>query len=167
MTLPVPSQVDTKANETPVVDANKQDTKLTPEVMAEEMRQARAEAAHYRTERNDLAKQIADLSKKAEKGSELEKNLAEINGKFANLEIQSKFYDKAHAVGVSDLKLAYLAAKEAGLVNDKGDCDFVKLKAAHPALFAAAPKGNAGDGTGTDGKPFSMNELIRQKAGRL
>jgi len=123
--------------------------------------------ASERTAHKDLEKQLRDMAKKAGDGTEAQKSLTEQADKLAAESQKTEFYDKAHTAGVRNLKLAYLAAKEATLVNDKGDCDFTKLKTAYPELFAAAPKGNAGDGTGTDGKPFSMNEQIRQKAGRL
>lgn len=169
MTDQVQPQAGTATDETQVVDANKQDPKITLEAATEEMRQARAEAARYRTERNELAKQIADLSKKAEKGSELEKTLAEINGKFASLELQSAFYDKAHAAGVKNLRLAFLAAKDADMFDKRGEVDFDKLKQSIPELFTSAQsaaKTNAGDGTNNPSTKVDMNSLIRRASGR-
>lgn len=161
------SQVDTKADDTQAVDANKQEQKLSPEAATEEMRQARAEAARYRTERNELAKQLKDATAKAEKGSELEKTLGEITGKMAKLEVQSAFFSKAHAAGVRNLDLAYLAAQQADLLSDKGDCDFAKLKTQYPELFLVAPPANAGAGAnGQQTHAQNMNDFILAAAGR-
>lgn len=114
--------------------------------------------------------QLRELAKKAEKGSELETALNQQIEKLSALEKQSAFQDKAHAAGVRNLKLAYLAAAQAGLVGEKGECDFAKLRTEYPELFASAPApapANAGNGTGgaTPGK-VDMNQAIRQALGR-
>lgn len=116
--------------------------------------------------------QLRELAKKAEKGSELEAALTKQADQLSALEKQSAFQDKAHAAGVRNLKLAYLAAVQAGLVGEKGDCDFAKLRTEYPELFASAPApapapANAGNGTGgaTPGK-VDMNQAIRQALGR-
>jgi hypothetical protein len=112
--------------------------------------------------------QLRELAKKAEKGSELQEALTQQADKLNTLEKQAAFQDKAHAAGVRNLKLAYLAASQAGLVSDKGECDFGKLRTEYPELFLSPPtQGNAGTGTGT--KPaqgLTMDQLIREKIGR-
>jgi hypothetical protein len=121
-----------------------------------------------RDARSQLEKQMRDLAKKADKGSELEAALTKQADQLSALEKQAAFQDKAHAAGVRNLKLAFLAAAQAGLVNDRGDCDFAKLKTEYPELFLSAPApANAGNGTGT--KPttgVTMNDFILRAAGR-
>lgn len=120
-----------------------------------------------RTARGTAEKQLRDLAKKAEKGSELETALNKQADEMAGLQKQSSFFDKAHVAGVKNLKLAYLAANQAGLVTDKGECDFAKLKTEYPELFQAVANANAGNGTGGNGtQSFSMNDEIRRRAGR-
>jgi hypothetical protein len=119
-----------------------------------------------RKDRKDLEKQLRDLAKKAGEGTEAQRALTEQADKLSSMSQQTEFFDKAHTAGVKNLKLAFLAAKEASLVDDKGGCDFAKLKAAYPELFAATPPGNAGNGQQGGQQQFSMNDLIRQKAGR-
>ncbi len=84
---------------------------------------------------------------------------------------RADFYANGHKAGVSNLPLAFLAAREAGLVGKDG-ADFEKLKGDYPELFAGVqrPSGNAGSGmsggaaTGS-GAASSMDDLIRQQAG--
>lgn len=111
--------------------------------------------------------QLRELAKKAEKGSELEAALTKQADQLSALEKQAAFQDKAHAAGVRNLKLAFMAASQAGLVGDKGDCDFSKLKTEYPELFLAPPPpANGGNGTGPQQPTFSMDNLIRKAAGR-
>lgn len=112
--------------------------------------------------------QLRDLAKKADKGSELEAALTKQADQLKTLETQSGFYDKAHAAGVRNLKLAYLAANQSGLVSERGECDFAKLRIEYPELFLSPPaQGNAGAGTGNvPSAGNTMNDLIRRGAGR-
>jgi hypothetical protein len=122
--------------------------------------------ASERDARSAAEKQLRDLAKKAEKGSELEAALTKQADDLSALQKQAAFQDKAHAAGVKNLKLAFLAANQAGLVSDKGDCDFGKLKTEYPELFTPVAPGNAGNGTASGKQVFSMNDEIRRKAGR-
>ncbi|MBI4916865.1 MAG: hypothetical protein HY825_13540 [Acidobacteria bacterium] len=121
-----------------------------------------------RTSRKELEKQLRDAAKKAEKGSEAEKALSEAADRAKALERKAGFMDVAHAAGVTNLSLAFLAASEAGLVRDDGSFDAAALKAKFPELFGTAKspgKGNAGDGR-EGGKPAGdMNAAIRSMAG--
>ena len=110
--------------------------------------------------------QLRELAKKAEKGSELEAALNKQADQLKTLETQSGFYDKAHAAGVRNLKLAFLAANQAGLVSERGECDFSKLRTEYPELFTTPPPANAGSGTQSLPKSNSMNDQIRRAAGR-
>jgi hypothetical protein len=118
-----------------------------------------------REARGKAEKDLRELAKKQEKGSELEAALTKQADQLAALERQAAFQDKAHAAGVRNLKLAYLAASQAELVDAKGNCDFGKLKTEYPELFAAPPPpdGNAGNGTGgRQGGSQDMNVMLRQ-----
>lgn len=119
-----------------------------------------------RKARGDAEKQIRDLAKRAEKGSELESAINKQADQLKALETQTGFFDKAHAAGVRNLKLAYLAASQAGLVSDRGECDFSKLRTEYPELFVTAPPANAGSGTQAPRVTNSMNDQIRRAAGR-
>lgn len=110
--------------------------------------------------------QLRDLAKKADAGSEAQVALTAQADKLAALEAQAGFYDKAHAAGVKNLRLAYMAAQQAGLVGAGGVVDFAKLKTEYPELFVSAPNGNAGAGNGQTGQTFDMNGAIRHAAGR-
>jgi hypothetical protein len=86
------------------------------------------------------------------------------------METKAEFYEVAHEAGVTDLKLAYIVAKEEKLIDKRGNVDFDKLKEAHPSLFASPrrPPGDAGAGTGGEGsgRTRDMNAAIRAAAGR-
>jgi hypothetical protein len=113
-----------------------------------------------------LEKQLRDAAKKLEAGSESEKQLTELANSLAAAQKQNAFNEEAHAAGVKNLRLAFLAASEAGLVDDKGNCDFTKLKAQFPELFVKVADGTAGSGTLTHPPAASMNDFIRRSAGR-
>lgn len=112
--------------------------------------------------------QLRELAKKAEKGSELEAALTKQADQLSTLEKQAAFQDKAHAAGVRNLKLAYLAAAQAGLVSEKGDCDFSKLRTEYPELFnAPQASGNAGSGTNNRAPSgLTMDQIVRNAIGR-
>lgn len=110
--------------------------------------------------------QLRELAKKADKGSELEAALTKQADQYAALEKQAAFQDKAHAAGVRSLKLAFLAANQADMVDDKGNCDFAKLRTEYPELFAAKiPPANGGEGTQSQPTVNNINSAIRRAAG--
>lgn len=126
-----------------------------------------------KTERDAKAgyeKKIRELIKQAESGSELRGELEKMANDVQVANAKAAFFDTAHAVNVRNLKLAWLAAADAGLVDMKtGECDFGKLKDVAPELFATrlAPTANAGNGAGQTGvREPSMNDFLRQAAGR-
>ena len=116
----------------------------------------------------DAQKQLRDLAKKAEKGSELEAALTKQADQLSALEKQSSFYDKAHSAGVRNLKLAFMAAAQSDLIGDRGDCDFTELRKLYPELFTAPPaNGNAGTGTGNPPpKAQKMDDILFGALGR-
>jgi len=123
-----------------------------------------------RAQRSKFEKELREAAKQLEKGSEARKSLEEQADRLQVLERQAGFYDAAHAAGVTNLRLAYLAAQDADLVSERGTCDFARLKADFPQLFGAEPgkgaAGNAGAGTQNPPKRADMNEWIRTAAGR-
>jgi hypothetical protein len=120
--------------------------------------------------RKAQAKQLAELAKKAEKGSEAEKALTEAATQAKAAESRATFYASAHAAGVQDLELAYLAAQRDGLLSDSGSCDLESLKKRHPSLFvgsgASSAAGAAGAGTRQQTTGGSMNDWIRERVRR-
>jgi hypothetical protein len=125
--------------------------------------------ASERTQRGDLEKQLRDMAGKAAKGSEDEKRLTEMADRLNASQRQAEFYDEAHTKGVTSLRLAYLAAQDANLIDQKGRVNWDELKTKHPELFGGTtpPPGNAGAGTGNKpGGAASMDNFIRRSAGR-
>lgn len=112
--------------------------------------------------------QLRELAKKADKGSEFEAALTKQADQLNALEKQAAFQDKAHAAGVRNLKLAYMAAAQADMIDTKGNCDFSELRKEYPELFLSPPApGNAGNGTGNQvPKPPTMDQIILGALGR-
>jgi hypothetical protein len=123
-----------------------------------------------RTARKNFEKQIKDLSLKAEKGSDLERQLAEIAKAQEQARNQTEFYEQAHTQGVKNLKLAFLVATQEELIDNRGKVDFDEMKKRYPELFGAGQArtaGNAGAGTNTSADTkFSMDDFIRKKVNR-
>ncbi len=122
-----------------------------------------------RLQRKDFEKKLRDAAKKLEEGSESRKALEDMAGKLSNLEKQASFFDAAHSAGATNLRLAFLAAQESGLLDgDVGKIDFERFKADFPELFSSpkTPPGHAGTGTQHTPAARSMNDFIRTSAGR-
>lgn len=127
-----------------------------------------------RDERDDLQKQLKAAGKTLEEGSAAKKALDDISGKLDEANRRADFFQAATRpdVGCTSPELAWLAVQSGGseFVDGRGNVKFDLLKERHPALFAGkppAPKGNAGAGTDTPpaGKPSSVDDMIRTKAG--
>lgn len=124
-----------------------------------------------RTAHKDLDKKLKDAIKATEKGSDERQRLEAMQTQLESSKRQADFYDAAHKLGVTNLKLAWLAAQSEGAIDEKGACDFETLKQTHPQLFATTtkppvPPANAGQGAGGQQAPQGMNDLIRGAAGR-
>lgn len=129
-----------------------------------------------RTERKNLMAQLKDLSEKAEKGSDFQKQLDAVTAKLEQAERQADFYREAAVAGVTgnNIKLAWLAAQEhleEHTVRGKLDFAglFVAMKTDYPNLFkttsAPPPPGNAGAGTSSQTPAaMDMNQLILKRA---
>lgn len=123
-----------------------------------------------RAQRSDLARQLRDVTAKAEKGSELEKALMEVSTQLEAAERRAAFYEEAGRpeIGCLNPKAAFALAQAEDLFDKRGRVDWEALKANAPELFRPrVPQGNAGLGTG-DPPPAhkSMNDFIRRAAGR-
>lgn len=132
----------------------------------------RAALDSERTARTGLEKQIKAISKQAGEGSELRTQLEKLSDDMREVGGKADFYEAAHGAGVKNLRLAWIAAKDLGLLED-GKTDFAKLKDAAPELFATAastpkaPPANAGAGAGQAGaRNPNMNNFLRAAAGR-
>jgi len=123
-----------------------------------------------RDARKGFEKQVRELAKAADAGSAAQKQLTEMADAMTARDVQMQFYDEAHSQGVSNLKLAYLAATDAGLIDQRGRVNWEQMKKSYPELFEVAgrsPRGDAGTGTGsTPGGNIDMNTIIRRAAGR-
>lgn len=124
-----------------------------------------------RQQRKEFANQLKDLTKRAEKGSELEKALGETSTRLEQAEQRAAFYEDAGKpeIGCTNPKAAFLVAQADGLFTKRGDPDWAAIKAAAPELFAGrkTPPGNAGTGNGAPApKGGTMNDYIRAAAGR-
>lgn len=122
-----------------------------------------------RESRKQLEKDLRDLAGKAEAGSEAQQKLTQMADQMSEADRKADFYEAAHEAGVSNLKLAYLAATQEQLFDRKGNVDFAAMKASYPELFGGKPKikGNAGDGILNNQPPAkTMNAFIRSAAGK-
>lgn len=121
----------------------------------------------------ELNKQLKELTSKAEKGSELERQLTEISGRLTESEQRAAFYDAAVAAGCVNPRLAYLAAKDGGLFLQNGQPNIEAVKQAHPQLFekpVTGAGGGAGSGTNQNanqgqGTNAAINAALRHAAG--
>ena len=124
-----------------------------------------------RQQRGELSGQLQEASKKLEEGSEAKKLLDEQVSKLEEAEQRAAFYEDAVTpeIGCSNPKLAYLAAKDVGAFDQRGNVNWNALKKQFPELFKKkTAKGNAGDGAGGEAPEGGkdMNAFIRQATGR-
>lgn len=119
-----------------------------------------------RDERKTLEKQLRDLSKSAETGSEFKVQVDKLANDLQESDNKATFYSEAHDAGVKNLKLAWVAAREFGAIDRYGKVDISKLRINAPEVFTtprlATPPANAGNGANQDGvtKP-DMNSFMR------
>ena len=123
-----------------------------------------------RENRRTLEKELREAAASAEDGSEAKQKLEEAAALTQKASAQSDFFEAAHAAGVADLRLGWLAVQEDDTLRDRyGRADFTKLKEAHPALFADAkklPAGHASAGASSDAPKPDVNESLRTAAKR-
>ncbi|KKL88062.1 hypothetical protein LCGC14_1928440, partial [marine sediment metagenome] len=84
----------------------------------------------------------------AKDGSELKTKLEALADELKAADQKADFYGDAHKAGITDLKLAYLAAVDGELFDKRGNANLGKLKEDHPELFEGKRKikGNIADG---------------------
>ena len=121
-----------------------------------------------RQERDTFAKQIKELSSKAEKGSDLEKLLNATKSDLEAAEKRAVFSEEAvkPEIGCSNPRAAFLLAAADDLFDRRGNPDWKAIKEAAPELFGKTnnTQTHAGTGAGTQPKPAgSMNDFIRQR----
>lgn len=123
-----------------------------------------------RDARGEAEKSLRKVAADLEAGSDAQKQVLELADAEAAASQKAEFYEEAHEADVKNLKLAYVVAKQDGLIDKRGKINFKQLKEDYPELFVKkfVPDGGAGDGTGTKlpGGKVDMNALIRKKAGR-
>lgn len=121
-----------------------------------------------REQRKEMSKQLQKTSQQLEKGSEVRQDLENLAAKLDEVERRAAFYEEAAAQGVSNPRLAYIAAMESELFDKRGQALWERLKDQFPELFRphrAAPPANAGAG-GQPAAGFDMDRAIRQAARR-
>lgn len=121
-----------------------------------------------RESRKEMEKQLREMAKKAEAGSEAQTKLTQMADQIQTADRRAEFYDEAHRAGVVNLKLAYLAATQEELFDRNGRVNFDEMKKNYPELFGKTnlPAGNAGAGTGDQNAAMDMNAKIRRASGR-
>ena len=116
-----------------------------------------------------LEKQVRDLAAKAEKDSDAQTQLTKLADEMSETNRKAEFYEAAHAAGVANLKLAYLAATQDGLFDKRGVVNFESMKQSYPELFGGKKPPPANPGEGTGGQPpkhQDMNDFLLRAAGR-
>lgn len=127
-----------------------------------------------RDERKGLQKQLRDMAKTADTGSDVQTQLTAIADQLAAAERRADFFREAAnpKVGLVDGEGAWLIAnsKPDEYFDKRGNLNVDLLKERHPGLFAQpkpTPRGNAGNGTQQEpGSAAGMNQFIRRAAGR-
>lgn len=123
-----------------------------------------------RGERKTLEKRLKEIQKQADEGGDIKTQLQQLSDEMSAATARASFFEAAHAAEVRNLRLAWLAANDAGLVDQKtGVVDFAELRKVAPELFAGKPlpPANAGAGARQTGvaKP-GMNDFLRAATGR-
>jgi len=143
------------------------------------VKQLRTEAAGYRQRVRDLEAKVqqyeraklTETERLQQLASETERRALAAESRIAQAEIRADFVEKAIQAGVTDLRLAYLAAQTEGLLGaydpekGVGKHNFEELRKRYPGLFRTAGGGiDAGASGGRLGG--DMNAWIRRAAGR-
>jgi len=123
-----------------------------------------------RSERDDMAKKIKDLTKGMAEGSEAKVQLEAMSAQLEKTEKRAAFLEDAMKPELQcrNAKAAWLLAEAGNLFDRKGLPDWQAIRAEAPELFGApVANANAGNGTGTPPAPQkNMNDYIRRASGR-
>jgi uncharacterized coiled-coil DUF342 family protein len=120
-----------------------------------------------REERDNLNKELKDLSKSIDENSEAGKQLTEAISRADAAEKKSNFIVEAVKQGAKRPTAAYAIAETEKLFDDKGNPDWNKIKESVPELFTVAnTSNNAGSGTNQSSLPNKndFNSRVRQAA---
>lgn len=122
-----------------------------------------------KTDNKDLKATIAATI--ASKDTEAASKLEAITGQLKDATQRASFYEAAGKMGVKNAKLAFVAAKDAGLLHEDGTLKEDKFKETFPELIGeqpvTKPQTQAGAGTGGTKTPETMtwNDAVRIAAG--
>ncbi len=124
------------------------------------------------TSERDAAKrldgQLGKLRGELEGNTEALTQLDTLQGSLQSSKTKASVYEAASQAGVSNLRLAWLAAKEDDLISEQGEVDFEEMEKNYGALFGSASGADGHVGTGSGRKAGkgdrSMDDLIRAKA---
>lgn len=114
-----------------------------------------------RTDRREIQRQLTALKAEGDPVA-LKTQLATLQATLAEQEARNGFAEEAHAQGVTNIRLAYLAARDADLLGKKSMWD--ELKKSSPELFAKKVASPAGAGNGSGATPSvapTMNDFLR------
>lgn len=114
-----------------------------------------------RGDRKEIQRQLTALKAEGDPAA-LKTQIATLQATLDEQTARNEFAEDAHAQGVTNIRLAYLAAKDADLLGKKNLWD--ELKKQSPELFAkkATPPAAAGNGSGAQpAGALTMNDLIR------
>lgn len=120
-----------------------------------------------RDERDSFKKQLKDLAKNAEAGSEAQKQLEAMSAQLEITERRASFLEEAvkPEIECRNPGAAWVIAKAQDLFTKNGQPDWKAIKSAAPELFGKViANANAGAGTGQPpAKQNSMNDFIRSR----
>ncbi|MEN6537376.1 MAG: hypothetical protein ABFD60_04225 [Bryobacteraceae bacterium] len=127
-----------------------------------------------RTKRTEFERQVKELSKNAEEGSELKAELDKIQAELAGARQRAALLEQVTKAGLKAEPGDVIALAQArGLVDGQGNINFAQLKEQCPYLFqeAGAPapktKGEAGTGHRQKGaEEGGLNDLVLNALGR-
>jgi hypothetical protein len=123
-----------------------------------------------REENKTLLSQVRDAQKKAEKGSEAEKQLEALGDQLESAKKRIAFAEEATKpeIGCTNIKAAFLLAQADELFRKDGSPDWDAIKKAAPELFTGKKQSKGNPGNGTDNPPdkITMNDFIRHGAKR-
>lgn len=123
-----------------------------------------------RSERDEMAKKIKELTKGMAEGSEAKRQLEEISAELEKTQRRAAFLEDAMKpeLQCKNPKAAWLLAEASNLFDRRGLPDWQAIRAEAPELFGVvSANANAGNGTGQPPAPQkNMNDFIRRASGR-
>jgi len=122
-----------------------------------------------RDARKDQEKALRDLAKKAEAGSDAQRQLTEIADKLVAETKRADFFQEAARpeIGCRNTELAFKVALIDDAFDKRGNVNWAVLKDNYPELFGEYKKPGADAGSGRDGNiaGLSVDDQIRKAAG--